>query len=319
MSKNDLYNLMQEESESGHVAYTNFVTAYSKKYPELIYCFFEGNEDVNYYGTRITIKYGKKFEDFTCGGRDLVLQARELIESRPEYNNAKVLFFIDKDYTDDEINETIYVTPCYSIENLYSSSDTLKMILQGVFKMNDRDENYNKILQLYEDSLIIYHQKILFLNAWLACQHDIRIETRASVRLNINEVLKDYFRNDTNMFETSLNLKQDIFDNLQNKEILENNLFINAPKIDESKINGKIDYFNNVDKSYMFRGKFELKFFIDFLKRLKEDATSKNPKVLTSKYKCDVSFKLEDSILVLTQYSNTPDCLIEFLNKHLIK
>lgn len=25
----------------------------------------------------------------------------------------------------------------------------------------------------------------------------------------------------------------------------------------------------------------------------------------------------EDSISVLTQYSNTPNCLIEFLNKHL--
>lgn len=28
-------------------------------------------------------------------------------------------------------------------------------------------------------------------------------------------------------------------------------------------------------------------------------------------------FELEDSILVLTQYSNTPSCLIEFLDKHL--
>jgi hypothetical protein len=67
----------------------------------------------------------------------------------------------------------------------------------------------------------------------------------------------------------------------------------------------------------MFRGKFELKFFIDFLKRLKEEATSKTPKILIKKYKCALSFKIEDSISVLAQYSNTPNCLIQFLDKHL--
>ena len=38
------------------------------------------NEDKKYYGTRITIKYENEFQDFTCGGRDLVLKAKELIK-----------------------------------------------------------------------------------------------------------------------------------------------------------------------------------------------------------------------------------------------
>ena len=59
MSKNDLYSLMLEEAESGHVAYTNFVRAYSKTNPDMVYCFFEGDEDKKYYGTRVTIKYEK--------------------------------------------------------------------------------------------------------------------------------------------------------------------------------------------------------------------------------------------------------------------
>ena len=33
---------MLEESESGHIAYTNFVTAYSIDKPDLVYCFLKG-------------------------------------------------------------------------------------------------------------------------------------------------------------------------------------------------------------------------------------------------------------------------------------
>lgn len=317
MSSCDLLNEMKESAESGHVAYANFVRVYSKTNPNIVYCFFEGDEDKRYYGTRITIKYEREFEDFTCKKRDLVLKAKELIKNRPEYDKAKALFFVDKDYTDDKVKDTMYVTPCYSIENFYSTEETLKKILQNEFNMNGSDENFIKIVKQYTESLDSYHNKLLLLNAWLSCQHDIRISTKSSTRLNVNEVLKKYFKVDDNMFDIDLNLKLNIFDDLENKEILENNLFTSAPKVTTDMINSKIAYFNNIDKSCMFRGKFELKFFIDFLKRLKEEATSKHPKILTKKYKCALSFKLEDSISVLAQYSNTPNCLIQFLDKHL--
>lgn len=319
MSKNDLYSLMQEESESGHVAYTNFVTTYSIDKPTLVYCFFEGDEDKKYYGSRITIKYEKNFEDFTCGGRDFVLKAIELIKNRTEYNKAKVLFFIDKDYTEDKVKDELYITPCYSIENFYSTKDTLKRILNSEFNMKEKDENFLKILELYTTLLTNYHDNLLFLNAWLSCQYDIRIKTKTNTRLDINEVLKNYFKNNDNMFDVDLNLRANIFDDLKNKDILENTLFNNAPKISDDLLNEKLALFNSSDfrKACMFRGKFELKFFIDFLKRLKEESTSKHPKILTKKYKCTLSFKLEDSISVLAQYSNTPDCLIQFLDEHL--
>lgn len=319
MSSYDLLNEMKESAESGHVAYTNFARAYSKANPNIVYCFFEGDEDKKYYGTRITIKYDRKFEDFTCGGRDFVLKAIELIKNREEYSKAKVLFFIDKDYTDDKPEDELYVTPCYSIENFYTTDETLKNILQIEFNMNEGDEDFIKIVKQYTESLDSYHNKLLFLNAWLSCQHDIRISTKSNTRLNINEVLKKYFKIDENMFDINLNLKLNIFDDLENKEILENTLFKDAPKISDDLLEEKLAVFNLSDfnKTCMFRGKFELKFLIDFLKRLKEEATSKPPKILTKKYKCALSFKLEDSISVLAQYSNTPTCLTQFLDKHL--
>ena len=319
MSSCDLLNELKISAESGHVAYANFVRVYSKTKPNMVYCFFEGDEDKKYYGTRITIKYEKEFQDFTCGGRDLVLKAKELINNRNEYNKAKALFFIDKDYTDDKIENELYVTPCYSIENFYSTEETLKKLLQNEFSMSRSDENFIKIVKLYTESLDSYHNKLLFLNAWLSCQHDIRINTKSNTRLNVNEVLKKYFKINENMFDTNLNLKLNIFDDLENKEILENTLFVNAPKISDDLLFKKLLLFNSNDfsKACMFRGKFELKFFIDFLKRLKEEVTIKNTKISTKKYKCALSFKIEDSISILAQYSSTPNCLIQFLDKHL--
>ncbi|MFY4863281.1 DUF4435 domain-containing protein [Aliarcobacter butzleri] len=315
--RTDLLTEMKNSTYSSHVAYTNFTRVYSKDKQGCVYCFFEGKEDNKYYGNRITIKYQREFEHFPCGGRDFVLKLKNLIKNIPEYEKAKVLFFVDKDYSEDTMKDNLYVTPCYSIENFYSSKETLIRILQNEFNMDKLDEDFSIVLNLYDKLSESYHQKLLFLNAWLSCQYDFRVNIKTSTRLNINEVLKDYFKSNDNMFDVDLNLRLNIFNDLENNEILENNLFANAPKISKKEIDDKINYFKKTNKSYTFRGKFELKFFIDFLKRLKEEATSKKQKILIKKYKCDLSFKLEDSISVLSQYSNTPNCLIEFFDEQL--
>lgn len=313
---NNLLEKMKIAAESEHVAYTNFVRAYSKNKPNLVYCFFEGDEDKRYYGARITISYGREYKDFTCGGKDKVIKAQELIKNRHEYNDAKVLFFTDKDYSDDKTNNTIYVTPCYSIENFYSSKETLINVLQNEFNMSD-DEDIEKLIKLYDESLNIFHEKLLFLNMWLACQHDIRVESKSSTRLNINEALKKYFKVDENMFDTSLKVKIDTFNDLESHTILENELFPNAPKITTEAINEKRNNLGLQNLSCSFRGKFEFKFFIDFLKKLKEESGNKNQKILLKKYKCNLYFQIENGISILTNYAITPSCLRTFFDNNL--
>ena len=59
MSSCDLLNEMKISAESGHVAYTNFVRVYSKTKPNMVYCFFEGDEDKKYYYAALE-KYDKE-------------------------------------------------------------------------------------------------------------------------------------------------------------------------------------------------------------------------------------------------------------------
>ncbi len=103
---NSLIEELRENRETAPVAYTEFVLAYSKE-KDSLYCFFEGDEDKRYYRIRIE----QDFENFTCGGKDNVKKVYKMINGHEEYNIAKTLFFIDKDYSNETKTNTIYVTP----------------------------------------------------------------------------------------------------------------------------------------------------------------------------------------------------------------
>jgi len=317
MATGNLLEKMKLARDSEHVAYTKFVNIYSKKNTDILYCFFEGDEDKKYYGTRLIVGYKREFKDFTCNGKDKVLKIQVMIKNRSEYNHAKTLFFVDKDYSDDSTKDNIYVTPCYSIENFYSTIETLKLILQHELSISEDDENFINILTYYNKSLILFHNKLIFLNTWLSCQDEIRRKSKSTTRLNINETLKKYFKENENMFTENLQIKLDIFNNLENQTFLEDTLFPNAPKVTDNMINNKKAYFSSVNKSCMFRGKFEFKFFIDFLKRMKEDLTKKELVIFKTKYKCNLIFQVDNAISVLSQYANTPNCLNTFFDENL--
>lgn len=314
MADTDLVERLRESRHSGHVAYTKFVSCYSKNEPNQIYCFFEGLEDKRYYGVRINLKTGKDFKDFTCGGKDEVKRVADLIKNQVEYREAITCFFIDKDYSVDTTSGNIYVTPCYALENFYTSKSTLKSILKNEFNMDEEEEDFNKIVDLYENLQVEFHNKLLFFNAWLACQSDIRIQEGTSTYLTIDENTKHYF---DKFLNHTFQIKENIFDDLNNITKLENNLFPSAPKVETDKLVNKIKSFENADHAYIFRGKFEIKLLVAFLQKIKEVCGKKESKIFSKRYKCTLTFELANVISTLTQYARTPSCLNDFLDRNL--
>jgi len=94
-------------------------------------------------------------------------------------------------------------------------------------------------------------------------------------------------------------------------------LFPNSTKISIENIEEKKIILLQTNPSHSFRGKFEFKFFIDFLKKLKEEVGARNQKLLTNRYKCKISFEIDTGILTLTTYAITPSCLKSFLKNNL--
>lgn len=306
---NSLIEKLRNNRETAPVAYTEFVLSYSKEKKSL-YCFFEGDEDKRYY--RIRLK--QKFENFTCGGKDNVKKVYKMINGHEEYNLANTLFFIDKDYTDEQTSANIYVTPCYSIENFYTTQEVLINILINEFNLKEKDNDFKLILGKFNLLQTKFHEELLVFNAWLACQSNLREQNGTQTYLSIDSKVKSYFEG---IVKNKLDgIKS--FDDLKNIDFVENTLFSEAPKIEKQELQKKIEEFKSKIGSCIFRGKFELRFIVSFLQQLKNEIGQKPSKsIFEKKQKCTFEFKYENIISTLSQYAFTPDCLKEFIDKNL--
>jgi len=302
------------EADSEHTYYALFVQSY-KKNSQNLYCFFEGYDDVKYYRIRIQNFTQKDIDEwFYCGGKDNVINAYKLIKQHSEYDLSRILFFIDKDFSDIiEISNQIYVTPYYAIENFYTQRDVLKAIIKDEFKVRENcseNNDFRLIFEIYDKLISDFHNEILFFNAWLACQNEKREKFKEKKRLHIDNKVKKYFNN---IVLEDLQTIADLSD-LNNIDKLKE-LFPNAHEISEVELNSKIEEFKQKDGCKFFRGKFELHFFVSFLNRIKEELGKKSSSIFSKKYKISLRIEFSNAISVLSQYAETPECLINYLEK----
>lgn len=178
----DMLSKLKEEP----VGYHRFMLKYKKSKRDPI-CLVEG-EDSKYYRVRIkSICDGKEPSFVICGGKKGVIETYESIKGVTEYNNCKLMVFVDKDFDDPLNNTDIYETPCYSIENLYTTIGAFKSILTDELKIDedsDKDD-YSTCIELFVRNQFSFHSAATELNAWIACQRDLSRSGIAS-RLNLN-------------------------------------------------------------------------------------------------------------------------------------
>lgn len=83
-----------------------------------------------------------------------VLKALNLVEkNRDEIYTAKA-FFVDSDYDTTKYNNSLlYQTPCYSIENFYTSQKAFSKMLNREFGINTTEKVFqNVVLTIPKDS-----------------------------------------------------------------------------------------------------------------------------------------------------------------------
>lgn len=308
MSEKNIVDRLREEAASGHVAYTEFILKL-KNNKKTLFCFFEGKDDYKYYGLRIETTTQQRFESIDCGGKENVLEVKKLIEQKKEYKEIRTSYFIDRDY-DKQINITnIYCLPAYSIENQYVTKDVLSKILRNEYSILEESNDYNKVFELFEKLRFEFHEKTLMINAWLACQNDYRRKHKIKTYLRIDDTIGNYF---SSIVNAELNGIVDLSD-LNDINCIEN-LFSNAPRIPLNELQSKMAFFKNTNNSQTFRGKFELRFFVSFLDRLKSEVCKKRPIIFEKKHKCNLRFEFVTALTSLSIYAENPQCLIEYLN-----
>ena len=181
---------VREKRKNAEVIFTKFIKnrdIFNKK----LFCFFEG-EDQKYYGIRIE-KYTEINEEdiifYHCGGKEQVLKLYDML--RKDYANVKKMFFIDKDFDENVEKPEIYVTPCYSIENLYVTENAFKKIMHKEFNINPIDDDYKKCLNDFKRRKKEINSEIIFLNAWIYYQKD-KIKEKGKVNICYQNLSAQY-------------------------------------------------------------------------------------------------------------------------------
>ncbi len=280
------------------IVFTEFTRLY-KQYESALYCFFEG-EDSKYYGIRIkNITRAEKDIYLDCSGKDGVLGIYRMLSSRQHYVNARIAYFVDRDFDESIYNKgiiKIYETPCYSVENFYTSVEGFSEILKNEFNLTESDENFERCISLYTKRPEEFHNAVELLNAWIACHRD------KSSKLNISNLsVFNFVYCDLNQAIARYTI-DDLYERFPGIPV------ISQPELDAKKSQLKA---NTQQKS--FRGKFEIEFLFNFLQKLITEANEGNYPYFTRKVKVVLSLTKRNIISDLSQYADTPNCLYSYL------
>lgn len=290
-------DLKEKANSSPAVAFQKFVLL-QKDHRQDLFCFYEGNDN-GYYYPRIKEFYNGIHHPIKCGNKKSVLYMHKSIKTK--YPVAKCSFFVDADFDERIDNAEIYETPCYSIENFYTTKSFISDILKNEFGLSEIDAEYKIALGDFDLNQKKFHDESLLFNAWYASLKEKANKKKCSTNVNLNcSIPKDIFI----LKIGSISGNYD-FDGLKSK-------FPEAISISEEEVNNKVEEFKSKDLGKTLRGKYELEFVYTFLQYLIKDANiAENRTILNSKTK----FRVDKAQMLsqLSQYAETPACLVDYI------
>lgn len=293
---------MEEEMEASSVIFHEFLLEF-KKNKSTVYCFVEGSDDIDYYRPRIEAYVSWSDNPYIpCSGKRGVIGIFEIIKGRREFEDCKILYFVDRDFDDNsQISDEIYVTPSYSIENLYTSTECFCKALKYVIKRKETDQDFGRAIELFQQRKDEFHEIVSDLNALIASDREINSEVKN--RKSINGIkITDYMNISIDKISVEANFADllDLFNH------------IDSEKKDEvkSRLVAK-------DRQLTFRGKFELQFYAKFLDLLIRDSNVRKDelrKFFKERVKTQDLDVTKSPVQVLSSYAMTPICLQKYIN-----
>lgn len=302
--------MMSSSLSSPAVSFKEFMHLQSK-YKNCFGVFFEG-EDEKYYSIRINTYADKiNWRPIVCKGKQNVLTVRKMVRTNKQYQDSLCMFFVDADFDDNSHLESLmdtYITPCYSIENLYVTERTLTSILSAEFSLTELCEEHLS----YQNCLLKFNElKSKFLDCVRDFNHIVKCircfenENDTDGKLNINNIkIDDLVKIGIDSVERVYGDEPSLIfkDYPKNEELIE--------LIQETPYS-----FTNPEAQY--RGKQNIEFMRKFLTIIKSDRTKRQDRVIFE-HRGNVSLQLskENILSELSNYAETPESLKVFLSRH---
>lgn len=328
----DRVNELLNELDDAPEYIIQFGNAKNKKYD--IFVGIEG-DDQPYYDSIVRSKFpDKKVAFIRCGFRDNVLDYIEFLKKSDsnEYRDSIYFGFVDHDYDEaftPEYSDRTYVTPCYSYENLYTTTSAFQRLLEAKFHVKEYDDfnkdferatsNYlrcrDQFFQLIKDIEAIVRSGYLMRQKNLSSEKKTHVNkfklgqsiiSVNGVELNLTPTMKDWINN----LESYVDLE-----------------FYNEVKL-------RYESLDSNDLNNFIRGKIIFDFYIRYLKDLLRDEEDENSlcfevrnqiKEFNSKLENKTQLKpllnirlkrtdLEEATSNLAPFADVPSCLLKFLD-----
>jgi hypothetical protein len=279
--------------------------------PELLICIFEGEDEKYYSGRLHAVLNNTTWECINTGGRTPALELFETIKDHPLYSTYKYLCFIDKDYDDIFDNHTpsrIYSTPGYSVENFYFSLSCLKKVLSAEFNIKPENEFkhlHDRYTNLFQKTQNEFINEVRGFNVWAKTNYAMgkngsplkmsikSIKTNELLDITLEQVKANYDPNDIST----------VFGHLKNSDLCPTSYQDSISKLDDQ------------DPKLSFRGKNCADFMRLYLLAIKTDIHSLQFKE-NEKPTIRINFSKDNFLSEVSQYADTPTCLIQFLAQH---
>ncbi len=295
-----LINDMRAGREASSTAFMNFAS-YRRYYNIYAFCFYEG-VDGKYYDNRIRKIIGNQVIHIKAGNKNKVLQVMKLIKGKHEYDNINLMFFVDRDMDfqmQEYNNKDIYVTPCYSIENLYVSEESFGKILETEFGLNLLENDYKKYMTLF--------------NKYYDCFCTMMYEYNALVYLKKKKKLNDVCIDANTNHLVKLDISSGLSKGNRYDEKIDNLKSLVSATDDEIEVaKNELKGFGDIKE--VFRGKNQLDFMTTYIELLYKGKEELFEKELNGIYLSQITSDARLSFLSV--YAKTPQSLIDFLNKH---
>ncbi|MBO7513851.1 MAG: DUF4435 domain-containing protein [Fibrobacter sp.] len=176
-------------------------------------CLYEGKDDI-FYSHFFSEPIKKKHHSIVCNGKTNVLNVLILLKRNKRLSQYKIVSFVDHDYDGkpSKRRDSMYMTPCYAIENFYCSEEAFERFAQAeldIQKCINLDE-LQYLKEKYYNTFINNLKKISELNSWAYYQRKKgKNYTTASLsNINLNKVLstEDIWKYLKELFPESIEL-----------------------------------------------------------------------------------------------------------------
>ena len=261
INKRETLDELRSGRDTASAVFMQF-TSYKCYYNDCIFAFYEG-EDGKYYNSRIKEITDRYLIHIKANNKSKVLEVMKIIQSKHEYDSVITLYFVDRDMDfelEEYKNDNLYVTPCYSIENLYVSSEIFGLVLEDEFGLNVHDFDYKKYLKLYNS----YYEQF----CQLMTEFNALVLLRNEKGLNCDKVNIQKIKTTTRLINIDIISGLSYSSHYQEEiDILKEKLNVTDQEVEEAKI--RLAKYG--EPSEVFRGKNQLDFFTTFIYKLSEN------------------------------------------------